>query len=246
MSYRTFKRVLGETNLERKCRWWFGISVAVMLTLSFTWYGRQTNKLVEDRIQTLSQELVRAGWQKLHIEKLAEVEEKLASAVTQDRADTSDNIDFYRNIAQSSIELSRAFLWDAILAPPLPDRAQLPPNFEPRADQERQLLAAWAVKPAPAESVDGDVPAETATVLNFDRRTEIDGQQVYQYYQPMYASPKCVSCHRAWGQPNLREDDLMAVIRVTLDDAPTVSARAKNRALAVTAAIVVGFLSMIS
>ena len=49
MSYRTFKRVLGETNLERKCRWWFGISLFVMLTLSFTWYGRQTDKLVEDQ-----------------------------------------------------------------------------------------------------------------------------------------------------------------------------------------------------
>ena len=41
MSYRTFKRVLGETSLERKCRWWFGLSLVVLLTLSFTWYGRQ-------------------------------------------------------------------------------------------------------------------------------------------------------------------------------------------------------------
>ena len=50
MSYRTFKRVLGETNLERKCRWWFGISLFVLLTLSFTWYGQRTDELVEERI----------------------------------------------------------------------------------------------------------------------------------------------------------------------------------------------------
>ena len=48
MSYRTFKRVLGETSLERKCRWWFGISLAVLLTLSFTWYGRRTDEIVYD------------------------------------------------------------------------------------------------------------------------------------------------------------------------------------------------------
>ena len=48
MSYRTFKRVLGETNLERKCRWWFGVSLAVLLTLSFTWYGRRTDQIVDD------------------------------------------------------------------------------------------------------------------------------------------------------------------------------------------------------
>ncbi len=112
MSYRTFKRVLGETNLERKCRWWFGISLFVMLSLSFTWYGRQTDKLVEDRIQTLSQELVRAGWQKLHIEKLAEIEKKTAAG-GPDREDTSAAL--YRDVAQSSIELSRAFQWDPIL-----------------------------------------------------------------------------------------------------------------------------------
>jgi signal transduction histidine kinase len=38
----------------------------------------------------------------------------------------------------------------------------------------------------------------------------------------------------------------MAVVRVTLDDQATVNARAVNRALALTAAIIVGFLSMIS
>ena len=36
MSYRTVKRVLGETSLERKCHWWFGLSLVVLLTLSFT------------------------------------------------------------------------------------------------------------------------------------------------------------------------------------------------------------------
>ena len=54
MSYRTFKRVLGETNLERKCRWWFGISLFILLTLSFTWYGQRTDELVDERIHSLS------------------------------------------------------------------------------------------------------------------------------------------------------------------------------------------------
>jgi signal transduction histidine kinase len=44
----------------------------------------------------------------------------------------------------------------------------------------------------------------------------------------------------------LKEGDLMAVVRVTLDDEATVSAQAKNRALAWVAAIIVGSLSMLS
>jgi signal transduction histidine kinase len=44
----------------------------------------------------------------------------------------------------------------------------------------------------------------------------------------------------------LQAGDLMAVVRVTIDDQPTVDATARNRAFLVTAAIVVGFLSMFS
>src|SRR5262245_19107059 len=46
--------------------------------------------------------------------------------------------------------------------------------------------------------------------------------------------------------PQLQEGDLMAVIRVTVDDEETVNARAMNKALAWTAAIVIGFVSMFS
>src|SRR5688572_9261089 len=109
MSYRTFKRVLGETNLERKCRWWFGLSLVILLTVSFTWYGRRTDKLVDERIKTLSEELVRAGWQKLHLENLAEYERSPNSN------ESVDSTGFYRELAQSSQSLGRKFDWHALL-----------------------------------------------------------------------------------------------------------------------------------
>jgi len=46
MSYRSFKRVLGETSLERKCRFLFGACLLVLITLSFFWYGTKTEDLV--------------------------------------------------------------------------------------------------------------------------------------------------------------------------------------------------------
>ncbi len=246
MSYRTFKRVLGETNLERKCRWWFGISLAVMLTLSFTWYGRQTNKLVEDRIETLSQELVRAGWQKRHIESLAAIE-KLSTAGGQDRDENSEG--FYRDVAQSSIELGRLFQWEPILPPPS-DGLPLPAEYRPRDDFESHLLAEWSVKPpSPAAEQEGGQTGQPEVLPHDERRIEIDGRQVYQYFQPMYARESCILCHQNvpnMANSNLKVGDLMAVVRVTLDDQATVNAQAVNRALAWTAAIVVGFLSMIS
>lgn len=238
MSYRTFKRVLGETNLERKCRWWFGISLAVMLTLSFTWYGGRTDELVENNIQERAKENVRTGWHSLHIEKLAEAE-----GGSEGRPDW--DIPFYRDIAQSGFELGRGFDWDAILPPPSPDRPSLPAEYQPQDEFEQELLAQWAVKPEPALDENG----QAENYPHEERRIELDGRQVYQYFQPLYAAEgTCVKCHTTMGQspnPNLKKDDLMAVVRVTLDDEETVNARAVNRALAWTAAIIIGFLSML-
>ena len=47
---------------------------SILPTLSFTWYGRRTDHLVADRIKAQSEELSHAGWQKLHIEGMAQIE----------------------------------------------------------------------------------------------------------------------------------------------------------------------------
>ena len=48
MSYRSVKRILGETNLERKCRLLFGACLLTLIMGSFWWYSSETNKLVLD------------------------------------------------------------------------------------------------------------------------------------------------------------------------------------------------------
>jgi hypothetical protein len=45
MSYRAFKRLLGETSLERKCRFLLGAGILLLITLSFWVYARQTETL---------------------------------------------------------------------------------------------------------------------------------------------------------------------------------------------------------
>ena len=46
MSYRSFKHLLGETSLERKCRFIFGLGILVLVSGSFFWYGQKTENLV--------------------------------------------------------------------------------------------------------------------------------------------------------------------------------------------------------
>jgi len=49
MSYRAFKRLLGETSLERKCRFLFGAGIFFLVTLSFLLYASQTEHLASDQ-----------------------------------------------------------------------------------------------------------------------------------------------------------------------------------------------------
>src|SRR5262245_57905826 len=52
MSYRAFKRLLGETSLERKCRFLFGAFILLLITVSFWFYASLTEGLALDQLDT--------------------------------------------------------------------------------------------------------------------------------------------------------------------------------------------------
>lgn len=58
MSYRTIKRLLGETSLERKCRLLFGGGLLLLISGSFYFYARQTQQLVIVQNTDLARSLV--------------------------------------------------------------------------------------------------------------------------------------------------------------------------------------------
>src|SRR4051812_40894779 len=60
MSYRAFKRLLGETSLERKCRWLLGAGVLLLMTGSFWVYAGQTEGLAYDQLAATGRALMPA------------------------------------------------------------------------------------------------------------------------------------------------------------------------------------------
>jgi two-component system sensor histidine kinase BarA len=266
MSYRTIKRVLGETNLERKCRWWFGTSLFILLSLSFFWYGRRTDTIVKElNPKFIGPELVRAGWLEVHLEHLAEIgriqrgqRTDGTGAAAGGRSEFED--DFYRELAKSSRDLGRNYNWDAIL-PQNGFESPVPDKYHPRDEFEKKWLARWAaphVSGAQAPLAGKEPNKQPTDESRFRERgfsdryvDEENGGRSYQYYQPMYAKDSCVNCHKymlsgGGRRPNLQAGDLMAIVRITTDYGPTAAEVAKNQALLWTAAIVVGFVSMFS
>jgi two-component system, NarL family, sensor histidine kinase BarA len=69
MSYRAFKRLLGETSLERKCRFLLGAGILLLITLSFWVYARQTEHLAYEQTATNGRTLISPIVARFHVEQ---------------------------------------------------------------------------------------------------------------------------------------------------------------------------------
>lgn len=67
MSYRGFKRLLGETNLERKCRWLLGAAVLLLMTGSFWVYAEQTRRLALEQLTVTGRTLLAPFLERIHL-----------------------------------------------------------------------------------------------------------------------------------------------------------------------------------
>ena len=70
MSYRSFKHLLGETSLERKCRFIFGLGILVLVSGSFFWYGQKTESLVLHQTTQTARMMVNPTLKDIHYKAL--------------------------------------------------------------------------------------------------------------------------------------------------------------------------------
>jgi two-component system, NarL family, sensor histidine kinase BarA len=116
----------------------------------------------------------------------------------------------------------------------------------PTTEFERQLLQEYAARPRvmPDDGVPNDSrPPESPP----DEIRTLDNGQVYRYYEPMYASAACITCHVGLGaapRNDLKEGDLMAVMRIESDHQAIAEEIARMQSYQWLVAVVIGVLSM--
>src|SRR6185369_1731087 len=91
MSYRAFKRLLGETSLERKCRFLFGAGILFLITLSFWLYAYQTEHLAYDQAVTTCRLLMYPIVPQHHVPFLTSADDKLKGKELLDALSLFDN-----------------------------------------------------------------------------------------------------------------------------------------------------------
>jgi signal transduction histidine kinase len=238
MSYRSIKRVLGETSLERKCRLLFGACLLLLITTSFWLYSFQTEWIVNDQNRNTGRLLVDQEMAVRHW-KGFETAEK------------------YQDLAKKLAELFGKQKYNVRFI--LPNRPMSknggPDGSSPKDDFELEAIQRFLKNEARKS------PAIAAA--DYKERTSEDGD-TYHYYQPIRAeSDECLICHQplgsATGEPNTNfgravvansaaeaKGDLMAVAELTFSTEKTRQAIIVNRMILLAMAIITVFLAMVA
>jgi signal transduction histidine kinase len=236
MAYRTFKDILGETSLERKCRFLFGLCLLVLITGSFWWYGSSTESLVYATTRSTGRHLVDAIMLQYHWKTL-EPEQQYASA-----------IEFLSRTLQSEQYQSWLLTPDAV------------PEERGKYSRLDAAVLTYFQDRLPDTATKGGPPSPSTEYREF--RTADNAE--YHYYQPVRWRSSCAGCHKyrgligdadaggTAGQPAaaprslLADNDLMAVVKVVMPDSATRKAINWNRAILAATAIMTVFLAMLA
>jgi signal transduction histidine kinase len=242
MSYRAFKRLLGETSLERKCRFLFGAGTLLLITASFWLYAYQTEQLAKKQVDPMGRLLVNWFITQKHLQPL-DIEKWNWAATDQGQAGPEKSNQLTtRDWAELRTALKDLAL-DEESNKQLPEAARkyqhviLIPKARSRLNQ-------------PEDSFEADLLKEFLAnkAKNQDSR-ELSAKQSIHYYGAVRATSRCLSCHPrnaeerdAFGE--LKADDLMALVRISIPTDAIEEAVHVNRAVLITTAFVTAVLIM--
>ena len=224
MSYRSLKSVLGETSLERKCRFLFGGCLLVLITGSFWWYGRNTERLVYESSRETARGLVDSvivmrHWQQL----MPTLDPEFVQLVDM--------------LLDKSLR-SREYRWTFV-------RAGAEGSNAGTDERDFEALKKFEARRPPKEELLDSTPEF------FETRTLVDGKPEYQYYTPIRLTDQnCVICHNSlavsWGRNDFEIGDLLSIAKISLSDGETQAALSWNNALLLGTAIITVFLAMLA
>ena len=235
MSYRSFNRALGQTSLELKCLFLFGLFLAVVTTVSFFLYWSVTKEVVEQKNPEKGELLVGYTMIAMHFVEFEEDKENQSFApVAREMVEKLKKEDYEWRFIERS------------------DRAVHANETKQSLDKyEEELLEEFMRAPRVTDDDSDDI---------LWKGRPVSGGREYQYYQAIRAQESCLRvCHSdlrlsdvidpiglgASVEP-LHEGELMGVGQITIDNAPTQRAINWSWAWLLGASIITAFLGMIA
>ena len=248
MSYRSFKHLLGETSLERKCRFIFGLGILVLVSGSFFWYGQKTENLVLNQTTQMARLIVPEALYHLHVKELGNSNFlSVLEVISGSFKPLKKDLPYYKAKVMNPFKLKEEgkdgldkFERDAVLE-----------FLKSQPDRESDAKTAVTKEPG---------------LPKWSHRYTT-GRTEYQYIQAVYFESTCLmNCH---GKDEKGDDvpidnhlmrpapdgehwiptkvgDLAGAVVVTLPMEQTIKAINLNRAMLITAALITAILAMLS
>ncbi len=203
MSYKAFKRLVGETSLERKCRWLLGAGVLILMTGSFMVYAKQTEDLAYEQLETTGRALLSHIVARLHV-----------------KGEQIQAVDEFQKLTEESWPATLKGYNYKLLKPDAKD-----PDNQPTSDD---LSAFHRIQNDPTR--------------NEDTR-QAPKEKFFYYYGAIRAGNSCVNCHKdpdkvgKLARPDLKQGEVMAVVRIQLSTESIEEGFHTNRAVLFSFAI---------
>jgi signal transduction histidine kinase len=214
MSYRAFKRLLGEYRLERKCRWLFGICILVLLTSSFLLYAHQTETLAYEQIKTACRVLV-SEIVKRQLATVCRPDEKGPAREEENRKQLDRAMDEFERSWKHGFS-SRHYIFK-----PNATRQEDIPDYDTAT-----IIKKFQDDPNKQE----------------DNYLDLSAKHNY-YYGAVRTTESCLGCHRQQNA-DLQEGGLLAVIKIEVDTQPIEAGFHTNRAILISIAFSTAMLIM--
>jgi len=219
MSYRTLKRLLGETSLERKCRFLFGGGLMVLIMGSFYFYGWLNEDVVYEQNEMTARMLISPILLEKHWtwsetdDTFRPVIGKLASSLKPE------------GLPEYSWQLMKANLDDAkSVERPADDFGYEALSRLKQGEEKVIRLRTEAVQTDDGEAKD---------------------ISMYDYYAPVIAKESCLDCHHH-SRPGVKTGDMIGMVQISIPLEKTQEALARNNAFLISTALVTAFLAMLA
>lgn len=261
MSYRSIKRVLGESSLERKIRILFGICLLFLIAGSFLWVNAITENLIRNNTKERASDLLKIHLLKQHFKNtqfnedspaLDQLVKSIPEYFTEDyRTEVltlDDSIDRWNLKATSALDQNN-------------------PSIKIAEGRERELLEdldlSWKSYLLERSSLNEPQSEAERKPIEMPAKGDFSVNNQYVYYEPVEYKTQCIQCHYAIPKgldpPSLaahmakdpvdREKGYIVpthFISITLPYQEAKEAINRSQAILMAVAIVTAFLSMIA
>jgi signal transduction histidine kinase len=272
MSYRHLKSVLGETNLERKCRLLFGACLLLLVAGGFIWVWIPTENLVYEKDRATGSLLVDAIMLKVHwdIWEPDPLNKPLVREMSRDLQYQSYEWEFlsltpsqWTKVPEDAWERHSLAKLQMEMQKQLEDHQKKLVRAQEEAEEKARAAGLAPESPNWKSFIDAQLQIQPLSPMYVERRIASDeqrgSQREYHYYQPVYWNGWQRSCHNCHSQQSeataalgaagaaslAKEDRPFHVVKVIMPDRSQ-GAIHQNRAILSATAIITVFVAMIA